>query len=160
MNQTVTPIVETGRRRRRPYSEVYFIEAEKLGLVKIGWAVNSDQRRSDLQTGSPDKLTLRGILVCDDAPALERKMHKRFAHLRQHGEWFLPDDAMRDYMRDCLFSREAMAIGRIIWCLKPSPPDPGPPDFSFQARAGESNRAMNRRLKEEIEAAFPSEKAA
>lgn len=67
---------------------VYFIEALGAHRIKIGWAADPEERRRGLQTGSPVELVLRKTIATEDAPALERSMHERFASLRVHGEWF------------------------------------------------------------------------
>lgn len=67
-------------------SKVYFIESETAGLIKIGRSVNPDSRFNAIRTMSPDKLVLLGYLP--EEVATENELHKKFAHLRMHGEWF------------------------------------------------------------------------
>lgn len=77
---------------------VYFIRAQTLGLIKIGVAGDLDKRLAGLQCGSPDKLEVIGTIVGENK--LERELHKRFAHLRQHGEWFSPGEDLLAYIRE------------------------------------------------------------
>lgn len=74
--------------------DVYFVQAEKLRLIKIGYAKDAGERFRSLQVGSPDKLTLLGAIYSMNAQAMEAELHVRFARLRQHGEWFQPEDEL------------------------------------------------------------------
>lgn len=71
---------------------VYFIQPEGGGLIKIGWAKDPDARRTLLQCGSPVKLKL-----CRAQPGAmedEKSLHRIFAELREHGEWFRAHPAL------------------------------------------------------------------
>jgi hypothetical protein len=86
------------RRGRSPTAKVYFIRGEQTGLIKIGVANNPSQRLANLQTGSPDRLELLG---CTPGSSWgELRLHTRFAHLRQHGEWFTPGEDLLAYIRE------------------------------------------------------------
>jgi hypothetical protein len=66
---------------------VYFIQSGKVGPIKIGRTEgNVGSRLANLQTGSPEPLTL--LAVVPGGPAVERSIHERFAKLRLRGEWF------------------------------------------------------------------------
>lgn len=66
---------------------VYFIEAVGAGLVKIGFTDGDPETRlGQLQTGSAHPLRLRHTTEGDQLR--ERRLHARFGHLRQSGEWF------------------------------------------------------------------------
>jgi hypothetical protein len=67
-------------------SKVYFIYAPAAGLIKIGHSIRPRTRFSDLVTMSPVPLKL--LATIDGGRASERMLHKRFAYLRRHGEWF------------------------------------------------------------------------
>lgn len=67
---------------------VYFVQAEDSGMVKVGWSTNVYRRMHALQTGSPSRLRLLGVLDVDQA--VERIIHVQYGHLRAHGEWFHP----------------------------------------------------------------------
>jgi predicted GIY-YIG superfamily endonuclease len=41
------------------FAFVYIIEAVGRGMVKVGWAVDPEERLKTLQSGCPDKLVLR-----------------------------------------------------------------------------------------------------
>lgn len=67
-------------------THVYVIRSSSSKLVKIGYAVNPDQRVRELQTGSPGKLTVAWSIPGRER--LERELHRRFAEHRKSGEWF------------------------------------------------------------------------
>lgn len=82
-------ILEFVERVERAFAErgwVYFVNAEGLRLIKIGWTSNIDRRMSQLIGASPVPLNL-----LDKWPGTrfdEADFHKRWEHLRKHGEWF------------------------------------------------------------------------
>lgn len=64
---------------------VYFIDSGEL--VKIGFTIYPVERRlRTLQATSPTKLRLVGATYAHKV--VERRLHKKFGHLRAHGEWF------------------------------------------------------------------------
>jgi len=75
-----------GSRPAAPMEEgyVYFVEAG--GLIKIGWALDPEQRIKSIQHLSPVKLKLLGFTR--GSKCKEKSLHYKFAHLRVHGEWF------------------------------------------------------------------------
>ena len=82
-------------RRGRPDASgrlVYFIRAERSGLIKIGSAANPQERLRSLQTGSPEPLSIVGVKPGGER--LERALHAKFADFRSHGEWFHPSDEL------------------------------------------------------------------
>jgi len=138
------------RSRQEPeFRQVYFIQAEALGLVKIGCGDDARKRLATLQVGSPDVLRLVGVFHADDAPAFEAHLHRTFGHLRVRGEWFRPDEQMTDLMAVLCAPDER----HIQFCLKPRDQVPGEPSFRFTPRSNESRRAMWRRFREEATAA-------
>ena len=68
------------------YALVYFIATPGGKAVKIGVAVSPLKRLGDLQTGSPERLTLLGVLP--GGVRLEKELHVRFAQHRLLGEWY------------------------------------------------------------------------
>lgn len=68
--------------------DVYFIQAECCGSIKIGWAINAKQRLRELQRFSACRLK---TLAIRHAPrSTEHDYHELFAAHRLHGEWFRP----------------------------------------------------------------------
>lgn len=71
---------------RRLNGSIYFIGGE-TGCIKIGWTGQSaEQRRKDLQCGSPIKLFV--LAVARGGMSVEQEYHRRFKDSRSHGEWF------------------------------------------------------------------------
>jgi hypothetical protein len=70
---------------------IYFVQADVGGPVKIGYtsAASVAGRLAQMQCGSPFRL--RAIATQPGSQQVERELHLRFAHLREHGEWFRPD---------------------------------------------------------------------
>lgn len=67
---------------------VYLIQASS-GSVKVGYSKDAESRIKQLQTGNAEPLTLVDVLDLDQSG--EKALHKRFARLRLHGEWFEPE---------------------------------------------------------------------
>lgn len=67
-------------------SNVYFISAPSLRLVKIGTSNSPQKRLQEIQVGSACPVFLAAVV--DGGAAVEQSLHSRFAHLRSHGEWF------------------------------------------------------------------------
>ena len=65
---------------------IYFLHAASVNLVKIGFSFNPEDRANTLRLLSPVSLEIIGILYGDRDE--EIRLHKRFSHLRAHGEWF------------------------------------------------------------------------
>ena len=76
---------------------IYIIRAGER--LKIGWARNAEQRRSELQTGSPDRLEI--VVVFPGTRAEEAELHRRFVRDRcdEGGqEWFRLSDDIRAFI--------------------------------------------------------------
>lgn len=120
--------------------QVYFIEAAILGLVKIGISDNPRKRLQTMQTGSPDRLFIRGVWHVDDAEYFERRFHRRFRRCHVRGEWFMPDKRMKAFMDELLW--DADDPPRVIFCKRRRPagevasyrPAPGEPQEAFATR--------------------------
>lgn len=70
---------------------VYFVRAGNTGPIKIGVAVNVDNRLKTLQTGNHLELRLVAKIKCRskaDAYSMERNLHKKFKGKHIRGEWF------------------------------------------------------------------------
>ena len=70
---------------------VYFLRPVGLdGPVKIGCSIEPDKRLATIVAWSP--ILLEVAAVIDGDTYLEAALHRRFAHLAMHGEWFGVDD--------------------------------------------------------------------
>lgn len=94
----MSDLVADGADRRiemRP-AHIYVIEADGLGLFKIGLSIDFKIRFPTYKTECP--VACRPLIVASvpavDVYGIERELHKRFAHVRAKGEWFAlsPDD--------------------------------------------------------------------
>lgn len=74
----------------------YFIQGCDGGPVKIGFALDPEKRLGYLQCGSPVRLVLLGAIEGNH----ERVLHKKFASIRQHNEWFHPDKELADFISE------------------------------------------------------------
>lgn len=74
-------------RSKEPKSVVYFIGSEG-GPIKIGCALNVNNRLAALQCASPVRLAI--LATTPGRTKVERAYHARFAAHRLHGEWFAP----------------------------------------------------------------------
>jgi hypothetical protein len=77
-------------------SLTYFVQGEKTGLIKIGvtWGNCPCHRIKAMQIGSPDLLSVLGVLIGNH----EKKLHKQFLSMWSHGEWFQPDATLLDFI--------------------------------------------------------------
>lgn len=65
---------------------VYFIVAQEVGLVKIGFSKDPWRRFCKLQTDSPVPVELACFVEGDEA--VEAQIHARYESARVRGEWF------------------------------------------------------------------------
>lgn len=72
---------------------VYFIEAERVALIKIGWSLNPETRFEQIALTAPYGLTL--LTAKAGSKTDEAAYHARYQHLRVRGEWFKPDRSLR-----------------------------------------------------------------
>jgi hypothetical protein len=64
--------------------------------VKIGWSQNVVARKTELQTGVPERLKTYAVLnVIRD---MESDLHRRFWAYRLQGEWFRLEGELRDWV--------------------------------------------------------------
>ncbi len=75
---------------------IYFIQGEVTRLIKIGYAQCAIARLTQLQTGSPDKLLILGVILTGER---DRHWHSMFEDDRVRGEWFAPSERLLAYIR-------------------------------------------------------------
>lgn len=71
-----------------PEGYVYFIQMDRIGPIKIGFAKDVGKRILSLQTSSPYPLKLLCYYKADQEHELD--WHSAFKEIRLKGEWFLP----------------------------------------------------------------------
>jgi hypothetical protein len=76
---------------------VYFIQAERGGPIKIGYAVDELKRFHNIQTSHHETLVLRHAIIGD--LETEREIHERFRKDRLRGEWFHPSPELVKFAR-------------------------------------------------------------
>lgn len=77
---------------------VYFIGSTRGGPVKIGFSVAPRRRLGELQTASPVRLEILGLLA--GTRETEQELHEKFSAHRMSGEWFSPCVEITDFIRD------------------------------------------------------------
>jgi hypothetical protein len=82
---------------------VYFVQAGRDGLIKIGTTTNFEKRYADLRNHSPVLLFKRGFIP--GGIEVEQRLHRRFSAERRHGEWFEPSERLIDYIRKNAYRR-------------------------------------------------------
>lgn len=73
---------------------IYFIQANDGGPIKVGYAVDPQKRLTEIQRMSP--VPLRILATINGYRKDEALLHRRFASLRLHGEWFRPSQELLD----------------------------------------------------------------
>jgi Meiotically up-regulated gene 113 len=68
---------------------IYFIQRPEGGPIKIGTAIDVNQRVKGLSTQYKSPFCILGVMKGDRI--VEASLHDRFGHLRLEGEWFEPD---------------------------------------------------------------------
>jgi len=75
---------------------LYFIQAKKTGLIKIGFSTNPKDRCSILKSFNADKLRILKIIEGNSRG--EYDLHKRFRKYRHHNEWYYPNQEILDFI--------------------------------------------------------------
>ena len=73
-------------------TQIYFLLARSVGLIKIGRSIDVRRRIQDICTMSPVPLELIGVVY--GTYQKETEYHQRWAGLRRHGEWFEATDEL------------------------------------------------------------------
>ena len=79
---------------------IYFLQAEELKHVKIGYSTRASliKRLKQHQTGSPDTLVLLAVSL--GGRTEEAKLHKTFHNFRLHGEWLKYNDELEHHINN------------------------------------------------------------
>jgi len=78
-------------------TNIYFLVADELNLVKIGRTNDVKKRVDFINTSSPVELELVSVLRGVD-PVQEQLIHEKFKAMRQRGEWFHLSDELRAFV--------------------------------------------------------------
>ena len=96
---------------------VYFIRAQSTGLIKIGKANHVPTRLANLQSASPDMLTLLAFITFEDgrnATYKETELHQQFAEFRHHGEWFHSNEELNKLIESINICSAADALFEVL----------------------------------------------
>lgn len=113
-NEEDRELVEFFRERGRERAEIaerratsgyaYFAQPVNGGPIKIGHSDHPEYRVREIHWNRGDRVRL--ILKIPGGRRKERELHKRFAALRAHGEWFYADEPLVGFIRE-LAAQEA-----------------------------------------------------
>jgi len=84
-------------RRDPSVTNIYFLVADELNLVKIGRTNDVKKRVDFISTSSPVELELVSVLRGID-PIQEQLIHEKFKAMRHRGEWFHLSDELRAFV--------------------------------------------------------------
>lgn len=88
------------------YRHVYFARAVGGdGPIKIG--CSNDVRRRIEQMSNWSPVPLEALVAVPGSPTHEHALHRRFAHLRLHGEWFAPHPDLLAHIETLLRAPQA-----------------------------------------------------
>jgi hypothetical protein len=89
----------TETRPRAEHEDVYFVQAELVGLIKIGSTFDLGKRLAGVYLASPVPLRTLGV-IRGAGRATEKELHRRFEVDRAHGEWFHPVPELLAYISE------------------------------------------------------------
>lgn len=104
--------VKAPKTEPEPYQEgphIYFLRGH--GHVKVGTTRKPDKRITEIQVSSPVPLDV--MLVVPGDVILERRIHRRFRHLRRHGEWFKAAPEFLSFVNELGKNRE-QALANVV----------------------------------------------
>jgi Meiotically up-regulated gene 113 len=85
-------------RLRHSGGDVYFLQHETGGLIKIGVSVHVPSRVASLNAQTHDPRYRVLAIIPGGGTLYERIFHDEFAHLREHGEWFRAEQDLLDFI--------------------------------------------------------------
>ena len=77
---------------------LYFIQAKKTRLIKIGFSTNPKDRCRILKSFNADSLRILKIIKGNRTG--ENDLHKRFRKYRHHNEWYYPNQEILDFIEE------------------------------------------------------------
>lgn len=80
-----------------PVDDLYFVLSPALNRIKIGRGKDPASRLADLRVGSPDP-DLCVLATVRGKGHLENEVHKAWAALWSHGEWFAASDELKEWI--------------------------------------------------------------
>lgn len=77
---------------------IYFIRGKESGNIKIGFSINPEKRKSNLQTAHYEELEFIGIM--NGSLEDESKIKEFFSEFKIRGEWYRPVKEVLDYVKE------------------------------------------------------------
>lgn len=97
----------------RQQKHIYFIRPVGMdGPIKIGCSSTPEKRLAALAPWSPFPLEMVGSIPGDFGD--ERTIHRAFAHLHTHREWFLSSPELREFIKAALESNSLVAARKTL----------------------------------------------
>lgn len=96
---------------------VYFIKHPETGNIKIGRSSHPYQRIKELRTKNKSKLEMLLVIPFLD---MEYFMHDMFSDFRLDGEWFKPDDKLKEFIIEKRlqgygeYNHDAVELGKVM----------------------------------------------
>lgn len=112
---------------------VYFVQGRITKLVKIGFTSNMYTRLASLKTDSADEIDLLCGIPLDSqmqSSAVERYLHRRFGHLKHHGEWYSVDKDLQEYIKGLVTKRGRDVYEEALLWQRNNPPQTAKKYFS------------------------------
>lgn len=75
---------------------IYFVASHGSDRIKIGYSAEPEKRANTLMSSSP--FATETLKIIEGTREDEAALHRRFAHLRVHREWFTDCDELREYI--------------------------------------------------------------
>lgn len=88
-NDAKTALENILSRKFKPQINGYVYLIRSGDFIKIGKSKNVDNRLTQISPKTPMPVTLLHSIACEDMSQVEAALHRRFAHYRTNGEWFL-----------------------------------------------------------------------
>ena len=108
-NETVEKIDKSSAKSNVLSKFIYFIKSGKY--IKIGISSNVFHRLNSLQSASPTKLSVLGIIK-DSTHKTEKEIQDKFKSLRVEGEWFVYGKSLKKYIEELSESGKMVALER------------------------------------------------
>lgn len=115
MKRAIDTLVARATNGKAPYNPkadsdcVYVFKVENQPIYKIGISVSPEARLSSLLTSSPFNIEIVGYEKVDDAPELEKRLHKKYKEFRKNREWFELNDEQVSEILDIINSNRKAA---------------------------------------------------
>ena len=84
-------------------NNIYLIKNTEESTYKIGVGIDPKIRLQQLQTGNSAKLEIVNIYQTEIPFKIEKILHRRYSHLKKHGEWFyFSIKEETNFLNDCV----------------------------------------------------------